>query len=118
MTNTSVQEKNGGSELVITHTHEGGGVCVLTGIASLAVDAFLGSAANGPVPVHKEAVAQRVAQPLHGRRDAAAGRQAGLPGAAQEHTLSEGKTSYWRHLPSVKLSSCLQVLELITFVSV
>lgn len=28
----------------------------LTSIASLAVDAFFGSAANSPIPIHKEAV--------------------------------------------------------------
>lgn len=58
-----------------------------TGVARLAVDALLGSVADGPVSVHEEAVTQRVAEPLHGRRDAAAGRQAGLAGATQKHPL-------------------------------
>lgn len=59
----------------------------LTGVARLAVDALLGSVADGPVSVHEEAVTQRVTEPLHGWRDAATGRQAGLAGAAQEHPL-------------------------------
>lgn len=59
----------------------------LTGVARLAVDALLGSVADGPVSVHEEAVTQRVAEPLHGGRHAATGRQAGLAGAAQKHPL-------------------------------
>lgn len=60
----------------------------LTSVPSLAVDAFLRGAADSPVPVHKEAVAERVAKPLHGGGNTAAGGQAGLAGAAQEHALS------------------------------
>ncbi|TNN66113.1 hypothetical protein EYF80_023591 [Liparis tanakae] len=67
------------------------GLCVrtLTGVASLAVDAFFRNAANSPIPVHEEAVTEWVAQPLHRRRHTAAGRQARLAGAAQEHALTE-----------------------------
>lgn len=46
---------------------------LLTSVARLAVDALFRDAANGPVPVHKEAVAERVTEPLHGWRHAAAG---------------------------------------------
>ena len=71
-------------------------VCVctapLTGVPGLAVDALLGGAAHCPVPVHEEAVAQGVEQPLHSRGHTAAGRQAGLPRAAQEHTLGHTHT--------------------------
>lgn len=59
-----------------------------TCISSLAIDAFLRGAADSPVPVHKEAVTQWMTEPLHGRGHAATGRQACLPGTAQEHTLS------------------------------
>lgn len=62
---------------------------VLTGIASVTVNALFGNVANGPVSVHKEAVAERVTQPLHSRWHAPAGRQAHLAGAAQENALSK-----------------------------
>ncbi len=42
---------------------------------------------------------QRVTQPLHGRRDAATGRQTGLPSAAQEHSLQDRKNKSYLHLP-------------------
>lgn len=61
----------------------------LTRVASLAVYAFFWDVANGPVPIHKEAVAERVTEPLHSRRHASAGRQADLAGAAQENALSQ-----------------------------
>lgn len=60
---------------------------VLTCVPCLAVDAIFGGAADGPVPVHKEAVAQRVTEPLHGRGDTATGGETRLAGTAQEHTL-------------------------------
>ena len=66
-------------------------ICPLTGVAGLAVDALLGGAAHGPVPVHKEAVSQWVTEPLHGGGHAATGRQTRLPCTAQEHTLRVGE---------------------------
>lgn len=84
----------------------GAGEEPLTGVARLAVDALLGGVADGPVSVHEEAVTQRVAEPLHGRRDAAAGRQAGLAGAAQEHPLWEKNTTGRRGMKSNVRSLC------------
>lgn len=60
----------------------------LASVASLTVDAFFRRAANSPVPVHKEAVAEWMAEPLHGRRHAATGGQTRLAGTAQKHSLS------------------------------
>ena len=65
--------------------------CPLTGVAGLTVDALLWGAAHGPVPVHKEAVSQRVTEPLHGGGHASTGRQTRLPCAAQEHALRVGE---------------------------
>lgn len=81
----------------------------LTSVSSLAVDAFFRSAANGPVPVHKEAVTQWVTKPLHSWRHTATGRQARLAGAAQEHTLSEyKKTKLVLSFPFLALVECGQ----------
>lgn len=77
-------------------------VCMaLTWVSRLAVYALFRGAANGPVLVHKETMTQRVTQPLHGRRDAATGRQTGLPSAAQEHSLQDRKIKSYLHLPYV-----------------
>lgn len=61
----------------------------LTSIASLTVYALSGNVADSPVSIHKESVAERVTEPLHSRRHAAAGWEADLAAAAQEHTLSK-----------------------------
>lgn len=59
----------------------------LTCVSSLAIDAFFRDAAYRPVTVHKEAMTQRVAEPLHGRRNTATGGQTSLPSTTQKATL-------------------------------
>lgn len=45
----------------------------LTHVSSLAIDALFRCAAYRPVSIYKEAMTQRVAEPLHGRRNTATG---------------------------------------------
>lgn len=58
-----------------------------TWVPSRAVQALPRGAAHGPVPIHEETVAHRVAEPLHGKRHRATLCQAGLAGATQEEAL-------------------------------
>lgn len=61
-----------------------------TCVSSLAIDALFRGAAYRPVPVYKEAMPQRVAEPLHGGRNAATGGQTGLSSTTQKATLQRG----------------------------
>lgn len=64
--------------------HGGGGH---TWVAGRAVDGLPRDALDGPVAVDEEAVAQGVAEPLHGRRHGPAVGQGHAPGAAEEGSL-------------------------------
>lgn len=85
-------------------------ISALTSIASLTVYAFFGNVANSPVSIHKEAVTEWVAEPLHSRRHAPAGRQAYLAGAAQENTLS--KEIHFRKMACFRDICSLQVKKI------
>lgn len=62
----------------------------LTSVSSLAIDALFRGTAYRPVAIHKEAMTQRVAEPLHGRRNTATGGETGLSGTTQKATLQRG----------------------------